>query len=236
MTALLVPGALTTARVWSPVATLLRAELGEVYVNQIQLPGHPDGDALESVAAYAEQVAAASRSGTWLIGYAMGAAIVLEAACGLDARPAGVVLVNASARMRVSPELIAGAKRDGRSQARAIWRASSGSPLAQRVLLDEFDRLDPRTAAVDLCAIDSWSRTGRLDALANVPALVIVGEQDRFVARKGSEALAAETGADLAVLPGGHCLPLECPDLVSRRILDLIDTHEHRRNQRDGST
>lgn len=230
MHALLVHGALTTARVWSPVAALLRAELGDAYIDPIALPGHPDGDVLESVPAYADGVAALTSSGTWLIGYAMGGAVVLEAACGVADRPAGLVLVNVSARMRVSPELIAGADLDGPGQARAIWQASTDCPETRRVLIAEAERLAHSTTAADLRTIDAWSRVGRLDALTGIPALVIAGESDRFVARRHSEALASEIGADLAVLPGGHCLPLECPELVSRRVLDFMN---HPRPQED---
>lgn len=73
------------------------------------------------------------------------------------------------------------------------------------------------------------ARPDSLDVLSgvDVPALVLVGEEDRATPPDDSRAMAdALPNSDLVVLPGmGHMTPIEAPDAVSAAILSWWDHH-----------
>ena len=57
-----------------------------------------------------------------------------------------------------------------------------------------------------------------------VPALVLWGENDRYLSvDEVARPLAEVLGAELRVLSGGHFLPLDAPDDVSREIVAFLD-------------
>jgi haloalkane dehalogenase len=71
-------------------------------------------------------------------------------------------------------------------------------------------------------ALQPSETAARLDALraARVPALVLWGEQDRYLAIDSvARPLADLLRAELRLLPGGHFLPAEAPEAVAREIV-----------------
>ena len=57
------------------------------------------------------------------------------------------------------------------------------------------------------------------------PSLILWGESDRFLSLDGvARPLAEQLGAELKVLPGGHFLPLDCPERVAAEIEAFVRT------------
>jgi pimeloyl-ACP methyl ester carboxylesterase len=80
------------------------------------------------------------------------------------------------------------------------------------------------TVAAFLPTFSDHDRVRALDALAGVPALVVVGDADRLCPVQHSRVIAeALPLAELAVYPGvGHMVQLERRAEVSRRLVDLV--------------
>jgi pimeloyl-ACP methyl ester carboxylesterase len=107
----------------------------------------------------------------------------------------------------------------------ALWMKRLGlvggevDPIALADLTIAVGRLDVDAFLRNLVAFGEHDAAATLDAI-DVPTLVIAGDQDPLASRGASIPLARRIrGAELLVLPGGgHCAPIEHPDLISLRI------------------
>ncbi|SFO00747.1 Pimeloyl-ACP methyl ester carboxylesterase [Geodermatophilus obscurus] len=91
--------------------------------------------------------------------------------------------------------------------------------------MDVHRACSAETVAAFLPTFSDHDRARALEALAEVPALVAVGDADRLCPVEHSRAIAdALPMAELAVYPGvGHMVQLERRAEVSRRLLALVD-------------
>lgn len=96
----------------------------------------------------------------------------------------------------------------------AAWlERASANPVDASIMTRRIDMI---------LAHDVRDRLGEID----VPALVLVGEEDICTPPHQSRELAeAIPGAELAVLPGGHLVYLEQPDVFHQRVTEFLRRH-----------
>ncbi len=161
-----------------------------------------------------------------LAGHSVGALVAAHLARGLGARCEGLALIApAGLGTRLNGDFIAGMVQAETIEAlrRALGHLGSG-PLSEAMLADELARLRPLRAGLApflrSVVIDGVQQAD-LPALlrdAPVPAVAILGLEDRIVDWRDCAALPPETAIHL--LPGaGHLPHLAHPDLVTRLIL-----------------
>ncbi len=98
-------------------------------------------------------------------------------------------------------------------------------PSDVRAAMEVHRACSAETVAAFMPTFSDHDRATALEALAEVPALVVVGDADRLCPVEHSRAIAdALPTAELAVYPGvGHMVQMERRAEVSRRLLALVD-------------
>ena len=227
----LVPGAWHGGWAWQPVARRLR-EAGYAAVT-ITLPGLADGDeraglrlsdAIDHVVA---EVSRRNLSEVVLVGHSWGGYVITGAAHRLAGRLAKVIYYNAVVPARGTAMV------DENAEYAALMRvAIEASPdgtisvIREQVPMlvpdaDEqaqdliFELLVPQPGGYFLDPID----VGDVTTLG-VPAGYILSEDDRALARPGTE-FAARIGLTPVMVPGGHESMLTRPDEVTKALLKI---------------
>ena len=230
-TFVLVPGAWQGGWAWQPVARRLR-EAGYTAVT-ITLPGLADGDeraGLRLSDAIDHVVAEVSRrdlSEVVLVGHSWGGYVITGAAHQLAGRLAKVIYYNAVVPARGTAMV------DENAEYAALTRAAiEASPDGTVSLIREqvpmlvpdadeqaqdliFELLVPQPGGYFLDPID----VGDVTSLG-VPAGYILSEDDRALARPGTE-FAARIGLTPVMVPGGHESMLTRPDEVTKALLKI---------------
>jgi pimeloyl-ACP methyl ester carboxylesterase len=98
-------------------------------------------------------------------------------------------------------------------------------PSDVRAAMEVHRACSAETVAAFMPTFSDHDRATALEALAEVPALVVVGDADRLCPVEHSRAIAdALPTAELAVYPGvGHMVQMERRAEVSRRLLALVE-------------
>jgi pimeloyl-ACP methyl ester carboxylesterase len=222
-------GAAGRAEVWLPQLTGL-ADVARMIA--VDLPGHGEtgGEGCQEVERYAAWVAglleALGAVRPVLVGHSMGGAIAQTLALGDAARYAGLVLVGTGARLRVLPGILQ-LFREGVGRGTDLVGSLSYSPLTPSGAVIEAERaLHETPAAVtlgDFHACDRFDLVGRLGDL-RLPALVVVGRDDRLTPPKYADYLARSIpGARLVEIDGaGHYPQLEQPAAVNAALRGFL--------------
>jgi 2-hydroxymuconate-semialdehyde hydrolase len=143
--------------------------------------------------------------------------VVLDGVCGgewaMDAI-AGIQAWAPEDAHRLFPVL---ARRLGKSPGvREMLGAYEGEQGGLRLIRAARD-LDPQQT----------ERLGQSLRSSGVPALVLWGERDEFLSvDEVGRPLAKLLGAPLALVPGAHFTPLECPEEVAAALLDFLQPQE----------
>jgi pimeloyl-ACP methyl ester carboxylesterase len=115
---------------------------------------------------------------------------------------------------RIFPVLMRGMRSSGEARSREVLASYQGEEGGLR-LIRAARALDPR---------QTERISGKLQQRL-APALVIWGERDAYLPVESvGRPLAALLGAALIVLPGGHFLPLDCPDALAAELRRFIST------------
>jgi pimeloyl-ACP methyl ester carboxylesterase len=196
------------------------------------LPGHaesmgPPRETVEGYAAWlADFVKEAGLSKFVLAGHSMGGAIALQAALGRIGGLEALILAGTGAKLKVSPVIFDGIAARFKEFAPELveWMMAkaAGPDLREDVTRDVFFT-KPSTFASDFRACDAFDVRGRLGEI-NVPALVVVGDDDRLTPLKYSEFLATNLrGAVLKIIRGaGHIAMLEKPAEMNNVIASFL--------------
>ncbi|PWG61134.1 alpha/beta fold hydrolase [Sediminicurvatus halobius] len=226
---------------WTPLVSTLRGERRVVRPNYSGSGQTVDNGARLTVDYLARQVLAAADAadaGTFdLVGFSLGAGVAAHIAATRPERIGSVVLINGFAscedpRLRFQFEhWLALAERDPEAMAR-LGLLTGFSPG----VLSGFSREALETMVADTVRSTDPLGLARqiqmdldLDVRAELPAirqrtLVIGSEDDYMVPAVHARAMArAIPGARFMTLPGGHLMPMETPETLSRIIEDFID-------------
>ncbi|MCC6614779.1 MAG: alpha/beta fold hydrolase [Anaerolineae bacterium] len=193
----------------------------------IDLSGHgrSPGAGRDSVAAYAEAVAALLDTlglpRVRLAGHSMGGAIALTLALSQPKRVASLILIATGARLPVNADLLAAAQSDVEGAVDRIveWSWAAADPALKAAGKARLMQLAATTLAGDLAACDAFDVRDLLHEL-HQPCLIIGGKKDRMTPFAYSETLhAGITGSTLVGIEnGGHMLMLEGPEGISEVI------------------
>ncbi len=194
------------------------------------LPGHAgSGSGCRWIDEYGEWLRRTARSRGWapvvLAGHSMGGAIALWYALEYPQYLDGIVLVATGARLRVHPDLLALLRSDYPAAVDQIVGLSLGPSAHERLpgrLRDAMLAVPQAVTVGDFEACDAFDVIETLDAI-RLPALVIVGSEDRMTPPKFAEFLQAHlAGSRLVVVEGaGHAVHLERPREVNEAIQEF---------------
>lgn len=203
----------------------------------LDLPGHgayADARRPISFAGCVEHVLSLSPERFVLCGYSLGGRIALHVALAAPERVTRLVLVSSTAgipdesereKRSVADHVLADElERDGIEPFLARWRTqplfAGDPPAVDESACADYRRNSPAALADVLRGIGTgemrplWDRLGEL----SIPVMLLAGARDvKFaqIARRMARGLAR---AELVILPGGHRLPLESPELVARAL------------------
>ena len=208
--------------------------LARTAVYALDLPGHgaSPGPSCTSISAYSEIVRdfADALELPWFVlaGHSMGGAIALDFALAYEHRLAGIVVIGAGARMKVSPALLDGIVDDFLGTTELIVDYSydpATSAEEKEIYLRHLRENDPATMYSDFVAVESYDVRDRITTL-EVPTLIICGRNDRMTPPALSTTLHERIqGSRLHIVENAsHNVMLEKPDEVTEQIGCFIET------------
>ena len=218
MQLIFIHGSGTTGRAWKYQSEFFP---GSIAVN---LPGHPDGDLLDSIPAMAawlkQFVQEQALSDLVLVGHSIGGGIALQYALDYPEDVRALVTVGSGGRLRVHPDTIAFVEQ-------ALSRPESIAPMIEgfwKNVSEEFAAklkadglaLGPGVFLSDFKACDKFDVMDRLGQIS-APTLAIVGTEDVMTPVKYAEFLVEKLkDASLATIEGGtHSVFAEFPEQVN---------------------
>lgn len=199
----------------------------------LDLPGHPKGDSLLSVAAMSQWLLATLEKqnlhNVVLVGHSLGSAVVLQAALAHSSRVKALVLIGAGGRLKVLPQFL-----------NALTEiVDKNGPLPEFLLtpnqaIDEPLRTQINTAMVengaavmltDFLACNEFDVMDKLSSVT-IPVQLIVGSEDVMTPVKYSQFLSEKLhNASLNIIDGGtHMVFAEQPEQVNHCIQGFINT------------
>jgi len=199
----------------------------------VDLPGHPKGDALLSVAAMSQWLLTTLENqnlqNVVLVGHSLGSAVVAQAALAHSRRVKALVLIGSGARLKVLPQFL--------SALTEIVEKEGPLPeflLAPNQAIDEPLRAQINTAMVnngaavmltDFLACNEFDVMDKLGSIA-LPVQLIVGSEDVMTPVKYSHYLNEQLpNANLSIIDGGtHMVFAEQPEKVNQCIQHFLNT------------
>jgi 2-succinyl-6-hydroxy-2,4-cyclohexadiene-1-carboxylate synthase len=227
-----------TRRAWDGVAAKLDSE--RYLPLAFDLPGHGGAAACErpvTLAGCVAHVLASAPEHFVLCGYSLGGRVALHVALAAPERVRRLVLVSSTAGIENPAERARRRDADRRlaDELEQIpfeefierWRTqplfAEDPPEVGELARADQRRNRPEALAAVLRGIGTGemeSLWGRL-AVLRMPATVLVGDRDTKFLALGRRLADLLPEAELIVLGGGHCLPLECPAAVARALEGL---------------
>lgn len=201
----------------------------------LDLPGHghSSGNGFRSAVEHAFFVTALVEHLKWqhcvVAGHSLGGGIALAVAIYFQPLVRGLMLIDTGARLRVSPKIIAVARRaalGGRTPGEDT--RSSYAPSTPQSVVDRVNALtagcDPAVIYKDWIADDSFDVMSRLPHI-NVPALAICGDQDPMTPPKYHEYLRDNLpNCRLEIIENaGHWPIFENPAAFDTAVLEFLD-------------
>jgi 2-succinyl-6-hydroxy-2,4-cyclohexadiene-1-carboxylate synthase len=224
-----------TRRAWDGVAARLHPE--RYLPRALDLPGHGDAADAERPITFAgcvEHVLARSPERFVLGGYSLGGRIALHIALAAPERVTRLVLVSTTAGIEDASERTARSASDHRlaDELEQIpfegfierWRAqplfANEPPEVGALARQDQRRNRPQALAAALRGIGSGEMTPLWDRLVELemPVTVLVGDRDAKFLALGERMVKLLPDAELAVVSGGHGLPLENPEAVAQAL------------------
>ena len=198
----------------------------------INLPGHPHGQALESVEECVDwlnnYIQGKEFKDVVLVGHSFGGAIALMYALRYPQKLRGVIIIGSGAKLRVDPMFLTPCE-----------EAIKGSPQKWYELVEEMYRLTPQDykremvekqkaigAAVmlnDFLCCDKFDIMERVHEI-KVPTLIICGESDAMTPVKFANYLGAKiANSKVVIIPQAtHLVFAEKPEAVNKTIEDFL--------------
>jgi 2-succinyl-6-hydroxy-2,4-cyclohexadiene-1-carboxylate synthase len=224
-----------TGRAWDGVGARLEREGYRPLAPD--LPGHGTASECDPPITFAScvsHVLARAPERFTLCGYSLGGRIALHVALSAPQRVSRLVLVSTSAGIEDAAERAERRRADGQLAAELEtmpfgdfierWRAqplfAEEPPEVGRLAREDQRRNRPVALAAVLRGIGTgemaplWDRLGQL----RMPVAVVVGERDGKFRELGERMVQLLPDANLAVIAGGHVLPLENPSAVGQVI------------------
>lgn len=204
----------------------------------LDLPGHGRSEsvALQSIDEYAEAVLTFMRGmGIYkasLVGHSLGSAIALTLALHHPERVACLAVISGGASLNIPPDLLTAfsnptSLKEGLDMLKKVLFGPLASANLQRQVIDKLQGVRQGVLYGD------WLACARFDLRDSVqqiktPAWIVAGDHDQLTPPYQSRFLAKKIKkATLQLVPkAGHMLILEAPEVVSRGLIEFLNTSE----------
>ncbi|MFO7634543.1 MAG: alpha/beta hydrolase [Caldilinea sp.] len=206
--------------------------LPKTAVYALDLPGHGASPppACSSISSYSEVIRdfvdALELPWFVLAGHSMGGALALDFAIAYGHRLAGIAVIGAGARMKVSPVFLDGVVNDFFEATTKIveysYHSSTSAEEKERYL-QYLRENEPQTLYRDFAAVESFDVRDRL-VMVNVPVLILCGQEDRMTPPALSRTLhECIPGSRLHIVENaGHNVLIEQPEIVAGHLDDFV--------------
>ena len=194
-------------RVWETLGARLAGSVA------LELPGHPDGEALRDIGDIGRAMAEALDHvppPRVLVGHSLGGAAALEVARTRPELVDGLVVVSSGARLPVPEHAMARIREDFGAERDRLLAGFATDPdgAGARAARDAIDACGPGVLEADYAACRTVDLRGRLGGV-RVPVLVVAGGDDPLTPPWLSEELARELPqAHMVVIPGARHMPM----------------------------
>ncbi len=198
----------------------------------VNLPGHPQGQALESVEECVdwlrEYIQSEGYEGIVLAGHSFGGAIALMYALRYPQGLRGVIIIGSGARLRVHPmflapleEAIKGNTQKWHEFVQEMYRSTPEDYKAE--IVEKQKAIGPTVMLNDFLCCDKFDIMDRVHEI-KVPTLIICGELDVMTPVKFANYLGDKiTDSRVMVVPqSGHFVFAEKPEAVNKAIEDFL--------------
>lgn len=194
----------------------------------IDLPGHPEGQALDSVEAYAEwlreYIDGMGYKDVVLAGHSLGGAIALQYALKYPDKLKGIIIIGSGARLRVHPAFFAELEDAIEGDPERWWQQVAASYHLTpkdyaREVLETQKTIGPAVMLNDFLCCDRFDVMDSVEEI-KLPALVICGDRDMMTPVKYAEYLESRlANAQVVIIPGAtHFVFAEKPEAVNKAI------------------
>jgi pimeloyl-ACP methyl ester carboxylesterase len=196
----------------------------------VSLPGHPEGAPLESVgdcAVWLSKYLRWKNADRAIVGgNSLGGAIAIEFALRYPENTAGLILIGAGARLRVTPEIfqMIDERWPDCIDTLAKWSLAAGAPDELRAQVKSWHLTvgqgSTRRDYANCNAFDAMERIGSI----RTKTLIVVGSADEMTPVKYSHFLHEKiAGSALTIVDGaGHLAHAERPDVVNTSIRETF--------------
>lgn len=216
---------------WPPQVRRLNGQA----VYAIDLPGHgkSEGVGRQAIEDYTADVVAFMQAldlpQAVIAGHSLGSAIALTLSLKYAGQVLGLILIGGGARLRVAPAILEGAASFNTfdSTVQLVNDCSFGPntpPRLKELAMERMADIRPSVLHGDYLACDAFNVMDQLEKI-KVPALIMVGTEDRMMPLKYSEFLRDQIPhSRLEVVEGaGHMLMLEQPERTAQLISAFME-------------
>jgi len=198
----------------------------------INLPGHPHGQALESVEECVEWLNKYIRGKGFkdvvLAGHSFGGAIALMYSLRYPQELKGVIIIGSGARLRVHPKFLTPCEEAIKGNTQKWYElVEEMYGLApedyKREMGEKQKAIGPAVMLNDFLCCDKFDIMDRVQEI-KVPALIICGESDMMTPVKFANYLGTKiANARVVIVPkSGHFVLAEKPEAVNKAIEDFL--------------
>ena len=198
----------------------------------VNLPGHPDGQALKSVDECVEwlmdYLKGKECGDVILAGHSFGGAIALMYALKYPQELKGIIIIGSGARLRVHSiflttceQAIAGHPRKWHEMIEEWYRRTP--PDYRMNIIERQKDVGPAVMLNDFLACDKFDIMDRVNEI-ELPTIIICGESDFMTPMKYANYMGARiANSRVVIVPGaGHCVFAEEPEAVNKAIEDFL--------------
>jgi len=225
MTLIFLHGSGCTSIVWQQQLSAFKNSIA------LDFPGHPEGDALNSVNELAQwllrYIDKNNLSDVVLIGHSLGSAIAMQAAILGCRELKGLVLIGAGARLKVIPQLLSGlsdlVEKDGGVPDYLLASNQKIEEPLRTKINEGIKRNGAHVMLQDFTACDNFDVMEHLAGI-DIPVQVIVGDKDQMTPMKYATFLADQLPqASLDVIENSsHMVFAEKADTVNQLITSYL--------------
>jgi pimeloyl-ACP methyl ester carboxylesterase len=199
----------------------------------VNLPGHPHGQALNSVEQCVEwlkkYIEGRGFKDVVLAGHSFGGAIALMYALKYPDELKGIIIIGSGARLRVHPTFLAPCEEAVKGNPHQ-WYELVGEMYRstqedyKREVVEKQKAIGPAVMLNDFLCCDKFDIMNRVHEI-KVPALIICGQLDVMTPAKYANYLGAKiANSKVVIVPqAGHFVLAEKPEVVNKAIEDFLE-------------
>jgi pimeloyl-ACP methyl ester carboxylesterase len=198
----------------------------------INLPGHLQGQTLNSVEEYADWLRECIREKRYedvvLAGHSLGGAITLMYALKYPQELKGIIIISSGARLRVHPRYLTPLEEAIKGNLQEWYQVLEGMHRLtpedyKSEVIEQQKAIGPAIMLNDFLCCDKFDLMDKVQEI-KLPALIICGELDGMTPVKYANYLGAKlTNSQVVIIPQAtHLAFAEKPEVVNKAIEDFV--------------